>query len=171
MILRLFDRLPGDVPILFSEYLELLTALRQEDQRSRQKAKELLFQSVLQVGMLWECAKGNDAWTELSHLSLGVVKNDSGRTLLTPAQYKHAVVVETRNASSHVIRTGRQLIVGLMLAARKRHGVRLRVAERVQQTAASSLLKTSEIHITPTESYKMEVFHQYNYFLCARNWL
>ena len=53
---------------------------------------------ALRFSALWRSSFNDDRWQATGHLELGIVRGPR-RAKLVPAKYKHAVMLETRNAA------------------------------------------------------------------------
>jgi hypothetical protein len=134
---------------------------------------------VLRFSALWDVSHGDQRWSALGHLQLGVLRTARGASRMVPGGYKRAVMIEMSNATGQGLRTPRQLLLGLRLAQHKGPSVRIglrqrQLAHRIKNIAAKSQSSASKSqsdegrHARGQAGYDFETFEQYNYFLDSR---
>ena len=156
---------------LVDMFLNKKAILRHSSKLSPQR-KEVLegcfFDVVEHFGYLWETSRGDERWTELGAIRLGVLKNPSGRARRIGADYMRSVIIESRNCVGRGLRTARQLILGLQAGEKKSPAVRLTLAQRSALKKRDPGATGSSRHPTTFSAYRFEHWEQFNYFYDAR---
>ena len=123
---------------------------------------------VEHFGYLWETSRGDERWTEVGAIRLGVLKNESGRARRIGADYMRSVIIESRNCVGRGLRTARQLILGLQAGEKKSPSVRLTLAQRSALKKRDPGAKGTSKHPTACCAYRFEHWEQFNYFYDSR---
>ena len=133
---------------------------------------------ALRFSALWQSSRKDVRWAATGHLELGVLPGQT-RAIIIPAEYKHELMTELRNAAGQGVRTPRQLLVGLHVAHKRGGSLRLSLRQRQALLSRRKGKRTAgsqkgpkqarvDTQASPMSGYHFEYDEQYNYFCASR---
>ena len=169
---RIGKELAGDLTLF--ELIEYL--VRMQDSRCRAERMLRIHGTVhdilLQLGVLWECTRGEDFWDEKGHVYLGLLSASTRRSRRIPEHYKRAIVVETRNLSGRGVTKPQQVLLGMQVGTQEKPSKRLKLtgrrAHKGTHDAASSQAPRQRVASTSNASRFEEQESLEYYYDCRR---